>query len=809
MDQLRKDLVFAIRMIVKNPGLSLIVIVTFSLGIGLTTTVFSIVNGALFKGLPFEDADRVMALGRTNPSQDIQNMGVSVHDLVDWAEQQTVLEDMAAISTGTINLAGTEGRPERYRGAFVTASLFDVLEVHPAFGRAFQQGDDQPGAEPVIILGFDVWQQRYGGSPDVLGKTVRANGEIRTIVGVAPKGFAFPTEQQVWVPLEIDPTASERGQGPQYLVVGRLEDDVSMDEAGAQLASIAARLEQAYPESNEGIGATIRPYTERFIGRQVYGLLYTMLGAVIGVLLIACSNVANLVLARASIRTKEVAIRTALGASRGRVVMQLMVEVLMLSLLGGVLGVAIGFGGVEWFKAAIASNPPPFWMTFDLDGTVVLFVVGMILFSSLFSGLVPALRATGASVSEALKDEGRGSSSFRLGKFSGGLVVAEVALSGGLLITSGLMIKSVVQLKTVDLPFAVNNIFTARLNLPEIEYPDTASHIRFYEQLLPRLAAIPGVEAATLSDGLPASGNGSRVFEVEGETYEADTEFPNAREGIVTPGYFETFNTPILQGRVFSALDRVGDLPVAIVNQTFFRNFFPDGDALGRRLRMGRRDATANWLTVIGVVPDMRMEGIGNNDASPAGFYIPIAQSGVSNFVSIAVRTSGPPMTKTSEVRQAVASIDRNLPIYNVVSMSGVIANQTWFYSVFGTLFVVFGFVALFLASVGLYGVMSFAVNRRTQEMGIRMALGAHGGELVRLVMKRGILQLGVGMVLGIALAALAAAQLQIVLFEVDARDPLVFGTVVAVLAFTGLIASLIPARRVTKGDPVEALTHA
>ncbi len=807
MDQLRNDLSFAIRMLFKNPVLSAIVVLTFGLGIGLTTTVFSIVNGAIFKGLPFEDADRVVALGRNNPSRDIQNMGVSVHDFVDWREQQTVFAELGAINNQTINLAAPDERPERFAGSRVTANFFDIVRVHPILGRPFAAGEDEPGAEGVIVIGYDIWQQRYGGARDVIGKTVRANGETRTIIGVAPEDFAFPFNQQIWIPLEIDATATERGTGPQYLGVARLADGVSLDQAGAQLASIAARLEQEYPESNEGVGATIQPYTETFIGTQVYALLFTMLGAVIGVLLIACANVANLFLARASVRTREVAVRTALGASRGRVIQQMMVEVMVLSIVGGAVGLAIGYGGLEWFGAAISTNPPPLWITFDLDARVVIFVLTTVLFSSLFSGLIPAFRATGGSITEVLNDEGRGSSSFRMGRFSGGLVIAEVALSCALLITAGLMIKSVVQLKTVDLPFAVDNIFTARLNIPQAEYPDSASHIQFYEALLPRLQAIPGVQAATLSDGLPASGNGSRVFEVEGESYATDNDFPVAREGIVTPGYFDTFETPILAGRPFSAMDRTESLPVAVLNETFVRNFFPAGDPLGRRIRMGRRDETAEWLTVIGVVPDLRMEGIGNNDSSPAGFYIPIAQSGVSNFVSIALRTQGAPMVMTPAVRGAVTSIDPNLPIYNVMSMEGVIGNQTWFYRVFGTLFMVFGFVALFLASVGLYGVMSFAVSRRTQEIGIRMALGAEGGGLIRLVMKRGIIQLVVGMALGIGLAALAAGPLQIVLFEVSARDPLVFGMVVTALAATGLLATFVPARRVTRVDPVLALT--
>jgi len=807
MAHLLRDLRFALRVLRKTPLLSLIAVVTFALGIGLTTTVFSIVNGAIFKGLPFEDGDRIVSIFRNNPSLGQQNIGVTVHDFLDWREQQTTIEDLAAVDGRTINLVVSDGRPERFTGGFVSANLFDVLGVRPVLGRGFRPGEDKPGADPVIVIGYGIWQRLYAGSPDVIGKTVKANGETRTIIGVAPEGFEFPANEELWAPLQLDRGATERGQGPRFLAFGRLRDGVSADRAGADFATIAARLEARYPESNRGVGATVEPYTRRFIGDDVYAMLFTMLGAVLGVLLIGCANVANLLFARASTRTKELAIRTALGASRRRVILQLMYEVLILAGVGSLLGIAIGYGGVEWFKAALAANPPPFWITFGMDWRVLLFVLSATLFAALFSGFMPALRASESRVTEALKEEGRGTSSHRIGKFSAGLVVAEVALSCGLLVVSGLMVKSVVKLGTVDLPFATENIFTARLSLPIAEYPDTAGRVRFYEQLLERLRPIPGVEAATLSDGLPASGNGSRVFEVEGASYPTDRDYPFAREGIVTPGYFDTFQAKVLEGRGFSPMDRMTSLRVAVVNRTFAHRFFPGpGSALGRRIRMGRGDTTAMWLTVIGVVPDLRMEGIGN-DGSPAGFYIPIAQSGVGNFVSIALRTGTAPLAKSAAVRAAVQSIDPNLPIYNVMEMRGVIKNATWFYGVFGTLFMVFGAVALFLAAVGLYGVMSFAVTSRSREMGVRIALGATGGRLIGLVMRRGVIQLSIGLVIGLVLALLASGPLQIVLFEVEARDPWVFGVVAAVLAVTGLAASFIPARRVTRIEPMAVLT--
>ena len=806
MDAVLRDLRFGIRMLFKRPGLSLTVIVTFALGIGLTTTVFSIVNGAMFKGLPFERADRVMLVGRTNPARNVNFQFVDGQDFADFRDQQTVFEGLAAFDVRAVNLAEGDGQPERFTGGYFDHRVFDLLRVRPILGRTFREAEDRPGGDPVIILGYELWRDRFGGSRDVLGRTVKAHGITRTIIGVMPKGFAFPDREQLWLPLALDPSATPRGQGPQHMLVGRLKDGVSQEEAQTQMTTIAARLQREYPDADRGLGVVVQTFTQQVLGGPLFALLLTMLGAVIGVLLIACANVANLLLARASMRTREVAVRTALGAGRAQVIRQLMAEVLVLALAGGVLGLCLGMLGLAWFNAVITVNPPPFWITFDMDHRVLLFVLGATILAGIASSLFPAIQTSKTDIVGALKDEGRGTSGLRMGRFTSGLVIAEVAISCALLIASGLMVRSVVRLRTVPLPFVTENVFTARLNLPEQEYADTASRVRFYDELLPRLAAIPGVEAATLSDGLPASGNGTRVFEVEGRSYATDDDFPFAAEGIVTDGYFETFQTRVVRGRTFSRSDRRASQPVAVLNESFVRRHFPDGDPIGRRIRMGVRDTTAKWLTVVGVVPDMYMEGIGNNGRSPAGFYIPIAQSGVGNTVNIALRTRGAPMNKTTDVRTAVTSIDPNLPIFQVMSMVGVIERQTWFYRVFGTLFMAFGFAALFLAAIGLYGVMSFSVTRRSHEMGVRLALGAQGGQLVWLVLKKGVVQLAIGLGVGLGLAALAASPLQFILFGVQARDPVVFGAVVATLALIGLAASFIPARRVTRVDPVIAL---
>jgi putative ABC transport system permease protein len=806
MGQLGQDLRFGFRMLCKHPTLSVIAILTFALGIGLTTTVFSVVNGALFNGLPFEGADRLVALFNSNPSRGFGRMSVSIHDFVIWQERQTVFEALGAWGIAPINLAREGDRPERYSAGVFSAGVLRVLRVQPLLGRGFRDGEDRPGAPPVIILGYEVWRGRFGSSPDVIGTAVRASGIDRTIIGVMPERFAFPNREQMWIPLEVNPLATKRGQGPSYNLIARLRNGATVQQADVQAQAIAGQLEKEYPDSNRGLKSTVMHYTKSALGPEIHAILYTMLGAGIGVLLIACVNVSNLLVARTSLRIREVAVRVAMGAGRGRIIAQMLAEVLVLALAGAALGMVFSSWAMKWFLSAIAADPPPFWITFETDIRVMLFIAAITLGASVFAGVIPALQATRTNVVEILKDESRGTTGFRMGRFSGALVIAEVAVSCCLLIGAGLMIKSVVQLKTLNLPFAVQNIFTARINLPRIQYPDVASCIRFYEQLLPGLEQIPGVEAATLSDGLPAAGNGAIAVQLDGKIYAQENDYPIVREGIVTPGYFQTFQTRLLQGRDFTDSDRAGKPAVAIVNASFARTHFGGMDALGHRFRKGRGVAANEWLTIVGVVPDMLMQGLGNNDQNPAGYYIPIAQSDVTNFVSIALRTRSEPAAVTPEVRAAVAVLDKDLAIYQVLSMVEVIRVQSWFYTVFGTFFMAFGCCALFLSVAGLYGVMSFVVSQRTREMGIRIALGARGSQLVRLAMRRGVVQLGLGLGIGFIMAMLAVGPLRVILYKVDARDPLVLATVLLALAAAGLLASFIPAYRVTRIDPVAAL---
>jgi putative ABC transport system permease protein len=806
MSSIVTDIRSGLRMLVKYPMLSVVAILTLGLGVGLSTTVFCIINGGLFKGLPFPAADRIVAVVGTNPTQNQPQQPISVQDLVIWKARQTSFEKFGEYSAAAMNLSTEDGRPERFSGGLLTVAAFEALGVQPILGRGFQEGDDHVGAEAVMLLGHDLWRDRFGGAPDIIGRTIRAGGVQRTVIGVMPQKFAFPIREALWTPLALEPNAKKRGEEPFYQVIARLKPDVDLGEAKAQAATIAAQIEKDFPETNRGRSADVVPYTRTLLGAEIYALLYTMLGAGIGVLLIACVNVSNLLVARASLRRREVAVRMALGAGRYRVVRQHLTEVLVLATAGAAIGAALSVLGVRWFVQALSADPPPFWITFDLDYRVMLFVLAVIVLASVVAGTLPALHAARVSAGSALKDDSRSATSARLGRFSSGLVVAELAVSCGLLIAAGLMIKSVVQLKNVPMPFAVENILTARVDLPRTDYPDVASSIRFFEQLLPRLQAVPGVEDATLSDGLPAAGNGTIPVQIEGKAYSQQSDYPLAREGIVTAGYFDTFQTRIVSGREFTTADTATSQPVAIVNQSFARVHFPNIDPIGHQMRRIRPNANEPWLTIVGVVPDLIMEGIGRNNASPVGYYIPIPQSDVANGVRMALRTRGDAATVTPLVRSAVASLDPDLAIYEVSTLQRVIERQTLFYRVFGTFFMTFGFCALFLAAAGLYGVMSFAVTQRTREMGVRSALGAQGNQLIVLVMRKTVVQLGAGLVLGLVLALLAADKLQPVLYHVNPRDAIVFSGVIATLAFAALLASFLPARRVATIDPVLAL---
>ncbi len=804
MSSLLQDLRHSVRMLVKNPGLAITCVVTIALGIGLTTTMFIIVNGSLYEPLPFEDSRDLRFILRNNPSEGAEQMPVSIHDFTDWRKQQTSFEDLAAWYEGTVNFVSEGDNPIRYDGAFITPSAFSALRVQPLMGRIFTEEERSNDTQPVIVIGYDVWQTRFGGDPEILGKTTRANGETMTIIGVMPEGFVFPMEQDLWLPQKQDPLEIPRDDGVPLMVMGRLKEGVTDRQATEEFNAIAVNLAREYPKTNEGVGIQIKKMSELIMGTDGNLVLHLMLAATFAVMLIACFNVANLLLARASLRTREMAVRTSLGASRRRLIRQLILEASSFSTVGAVIGLILGHIGITIFMQYAQGTDPPYWFRFNIDLNVILFVTGMMFLSTLFAGIFPALQASSPNISEVLKDESRGASGFRVSRFSKVLVVSEIAFSLGLLFAAGLITKSVMNLNQFDFGIEGGNVMTARLGLFEADYPTVESRTQFFKALHSRLNEIPGVFSASITPYLPVRGADGTDFIFEGVDYPPDSDFSFTRLKPVTPDYFDTFSIEILQGRDFTGTDVAGGLTVAIVNQSFVAKWSPGESPIGKRARGATDGPDDPWYTIIGVVGD---EWTDTENEVPEVAYVCLYQAD-ANFISLALKTGGDPISYTSAMREAVRSVDHDLPIYWVMPMSEVIFEVTWFYAVFGSMIMIAGFFALFLASVGLYGVMAFSVSRRTQELGIRRALGAQSGNLVRMILKQAAVQLGIGVILGIGLAFALAQGVRMLLFGVSPTDPVMFALIVVILVGTGTLASFVPARRATRIDPVSALRY-
>lgn len=800
-----QDLRVGVRALIRQPGSTMVSVVALALGIGLCATMFSIIYGVYLRGLGVPESERLVVISRNRPSEGITRMGVPQHDLFDWREQQRSFEGMAGYSTGTMNFSDS-GDPERFDGAFVTANVFDVLRVRPILGNTFREGDDRPGAPLTVLLGYDVWADRYGRDSDVVGRGVKVNGEQGTIIGVMPHGFLFPAGQRLWVPQRDERADNARGSGPSLQVFGRLKDAVTLDEARLEMSLIAQRLEAAYPEANEGVGIVFNTVVDISINDAVLPVVIAMQIATIFVLLIACANVANLLLARATLSARDAAIRRATGASRFRVALPFLSEASILALAGAVLGTGISYVSLEIVNRATVGVGKPYFMVLAVDLPILAFVVLMALLTALFCGTAPALQIGKTDVTSILKDEGGGTSSFRAKRLSKVFVIAEIAMSCALLVGAGLTTKSIVNLRNQEFSFATEGILTARVGLFETDFPSREDRLEFFRDLRESLANIPRAKVVALTDALPAAGAASTRFGIEGEAYANDHDYPRARVAVATPGLFRTFGAAVSRGRDFSAADDADAQPVVVVNRSFVERFFPAENPIGRRIRAGTSDSQEAWSTIVGIVPDLCMEGFNLGDEDPAGYYVPLAQSDRS-FMSMAIQVEGGnPLSITPEVRAAVRSVHPDTPIYWVRDMSEVIHQGTWAYDFFGGLFITFGLAALFLASVGLYGVLAFSVSRRVREMGIRMALGANAGDVIRLVLREGMLQTAVGLAIGLALALATSAVLSAFLFGVRPRDPAVFTTIVGVIIAVGLLASYVPAHRATRVDTMVAL---
>jgi putative ABC transport system permease protein len=799
------DLKFALRVLLKSRGFTAVVVLTMALGIGVNTAIFTIVNAVVFKGLPFENPGEIAFLSSNRG-------GISYPDLEDIRQQARSFRGLAAFNNLPADLSDGDTNAERVSGARITANSFSLLGTQPLIGRDFTPADEQRGAEPVALLSYALWQNRYGGDGNILGKTIRINLTEYTVIGVMRPGEAFPNDTRLWVPLTPNPTLELR-DARGLVVFGRLGDAVSFERAGVELATIASALAQTYPESNKDIEARVAPYTDRGTTGPIRVILYSLLGAVCFVLLIACANVANLLLARAIQRTRDTSIRTALGASRWRIVRQLLVESVVLSVLGGVLGLGIGLLGVRWIDVATLPTGRPYWLDFTMDFRVFGYFAAVSVLTGILFGLAPALQISKSSVSENLKEGGRGASGGkRSGRMTDALLVGQIGLTIVLLVGAGLMIRSFLITQQFDIGVNTENLTSVQITLPIARYPQAADRLAFQERLKARLESLPGVDKLTVVSQPPAGGAQVVGLKIEGrEMNDENNRLPTVARIIVVPDYFESLDLAIRRGRGFTDTD--GDLgaEAVIVNEVFAARYFPDVDPLGSRLRLGgdinrgTEDLSAPWLTIIGVSPPVFQQSQNQDLSVQPTVYVPFRQEPPANFTVLA-RTGGAGETVVAGIRNELRQIDADLPLFNIRTMDDILAQRNWPYRIFGTLFGTFAVVALLISSVGIYAVTAHGVGQRKQEIGVRMALGAGRRDILWLVLRQGITRICIGVVLGVLAAVGTSRVLSSVLVNTSATDATTFVAICLLLAAVTLLACFVPARRATRLDPVDAL---
>lgn len=805
MDGLRHDIYYAVRNLLKRPAFLGIAVITLALGIGGTTAIFSAVHSLLLKPLDFSNLERVVAVWENRTSKGVERNEASMANYLDWRSQNETFEQMGLIRWWSANLTGID-TPERIQGFLVSANFLGVTGVKPVLGRGFLADEDQPGKDPVVILSDALWQRRFGSDPNIVNKTIMLNGVARTVVGVMPPRFNYPKGAELWAPITITPELARSRQSHSYWIIGRLKPYVALQQAQTDLTSIAARLEKEYPESNTGWGVVVYPIVQDTV-RLYSTALWVMLSAVGLVLLIACVNVANLMLARGLDRQKELSLRAALGASRWRIIRQLLVESLIVALIGGALGILVAYWGIDLLRSAApgeADRFAPGWDRLGINLTVLVFTLGISLLSGLLFGLAPAWHASKTDLNDALKEGGRRtvSGSHRLRRI---LVISEVALSLMLLVSAGLLMRSFLALMKTDPGFTPDNILTMNLILPATKYKEDLQRASFFSNLVQRVEAVPGVESAALVNYLPLGGsNSSDAFLIEGVAEPPPGQEFIGRYRVCSPNFFQTMNIPVVNGRGFTEHDNAGAPPVIMVNETLARRFWPDGDAVGKRMRFTGPLDKSPWIQVVGIVKDVKHEL--NLPITP-DFYLPHAQDPWSSMVLVA-KTKGDPAALTAPIREQVWSIDKDQPVFDIKTMEEVRSISVALYSASAGTIGIFAAVALILAAVGIYGVMSYAVTQRTHEIGIRMALGARASDVLRLVVKSGMSMAVIGIVAGLAGAWGVTRFMDSLLVGVSPTDALTLTLVSVGLLAVALFACYVPARRATKVDPLVALRY-
>jgi predicted permease len=815
-----EDVRFAARLLLKDKWFTVVAAIALALGIGVNATVFTFVNAVLIRGLPIADPDRTMAVDSFDRVRS-RGMGVSYADYRDWKDSTKAFDAFGAYSGTIANLSDEGQPPERFNGAHVTANTFSVLGARPVIGRDFVAGDDVRGAPAVALIGYKVWVNRYGTDPNVIGKTVRINDLTTTVIGVLPEGFQFPFNTDVWLPLHQITGLEEQKRNSRPLnTFGHLAPGVTRDQAQAELINISKRLETENPETNKDIQARVRTFNEQQNGGPIRTVFLSLMGAVAFVLLIACANVANLLLSRAANRAREISVRVSLGASRWRIVRQLLLESVMLSVIAGLGGIAIAAIGIRLFDRA-TSDPDlgrPYWIQFTMDGNVIAFFALVCLGTGIIFGLAPALHASKADVNEILKEGGRsGTAGVRARRMTGVLMVAELVLTVVLLAGAGFMMRNFVTMYRLDLGVDTSKLLTMRLALPDRKYPALEQRVAFYERLQERLKSNPKIENVTVTSNLPLQGGFLRKLAIDGKPLDQGQQAPDVTMLTVDPRYFKTVGLALQRGRDFTDEDGMaGREPATVVNQRFVALHFPNEDPIGRRVTLSidlQGGAPPQGgiplsltATIVGVVPNLRQRDFQLPDPDAIA-YLPFRMD-PRGFMTLLVRSAGDPNLMTPLVREEIRAIDADLPLFDIRTLDVRLAQARWPFRVFGTMFAIFALIALVLSAVGLYAVTAYAVSQRTQEIGVRMALGAQGNEVAWLFLRRSMVQLAIGLSLGVigAYGVGSFFQSTQLLVQNRAGDPITIGGIALVLALVASIACFLPAKRATRLDPLIAL---
>jgi putative ABC transport system permease protein len=820
MNTLWQDMRYGARMLIKNPGVTIIVIVALALGIGANTAIFSVVNAVLLRPLPYQESERLVFLNEKSPILD--EMSISYPNFLDWRAQNQTFEKIGVYNRASYNLTGT-GEAERIVAGQVSADLFSVLRVNPLLGRVFTNDEDKAGGTPVVVLSYGLWQRRFGGQKSVLDQPITLNGKSYTVIGVMPESYAYPSRAEMWVPVgQLSDLAGwkNRGNHPGLYGVARLKPGTTFEQAEADMNNVGANLEKQYPDSNASTRPRLRPLLEIFVA-DARSALWVIFGAVLSVLLIACANIANLLLARATSRRKEMAIRTAVGASRWRIARQLLTESVLLSLIGGAIGLALARWGVQLILY-ISPNAIPRSREIGLDWTVLVFTIGISVFTGILFGLIPAIQAGYVDVHETLKESGRGTTGRQW--LRSALVVVEVATTLVLLISAGLLIRSFYLLQKVNPGFSDEQLTTFSISLPQKKYASEELRQSFYNRLLENIRALPGVESAAAASGLPLGNNGWQTsFVIDGQPPPPREQTPLMEASLVTPDYFKAMNIPVLRGRVFNDRDdrshlagrdlsKFNDnqraamgLNKIVIDEEFAKRYWPNEDAVGKRVKLGR-DADAEILEVLGVVGRVKMESLNQNSDRVQGYFAfnQMTQGGMT----VIIKGASDPNQLISSARGVVKSLDPDQPIYSPRTMDEIRGESVAGERLNLTLLSLFAGIALVLAIVGIYGVMSYSVTQRTHEIGIRMAIGARPVDVFKMIMGNGMKLALIGVAIGLVGAYWLTRFMATMLFGVEPRDAMTFASIPVLLIAVALLACYLPGRRATKVEPTISLRY-